>query len=556
MSYLVFARKYRPQTFEEILGQEAIVRTLTNAIREKRIGQAYLFAGPRGTGKTSTARIFAKGLNCQKGPTPAPCAKCQPCQEIAEGRSLDVLEIDGASNRGIDQIRALRELAKFAPVGGSTKVYIIDEVHQITPEGFNALLKTLEEPPPHLLFILATTAAHKVPATILSRCQRFEFRRLSTETIVGKLKALSSREGLKIAEDALLGIARAAGGSLRDAESLLDQVAAYSPGKIAAADVQTLLGTMKEDQFVGAVTAIGERQPVRLLGLVAELADTGVDLNLWGIGLLGFIRHLLVAKAGAGPLGFEDLGQESIERIRQLAEPFSLEELLEMAQALTAALETMRRVGDPRVPLEVALVRLASAGAQVSVSELVDRLERLDRRLREAAPGSGQPPVRASGPAQAPSAQAAPPAAATGAALLGQAAAGPSEQTAEVEEIRAVWDELLREVHEKKPGTAAYLSQGSPLRLEGREGGDPPLVVVGFPKGAEFHCEALSQPQNRDLVQAVLGALLKRPVRCSFEVTEQTQAGTPAASASPAINPSLLNSVLEMFEGKVHPGEG
>ncbi len=530
MSYLVFARKYRPQTFEEILGQEAIVRTLTNAIRQKRIGQAYLLAGPRGTGKTSTARIFAKGLNCQKGPTPAPCAKCQPCQEIAEGRSLDVLEIDGASNRGIDQIRALRELAKFAPAGGSYKVYIIDEVHQITPEGFNALLKTLEEPPPHLLFILATTAAHKVPATILSRCQRFEFRRLSTETIAGKLKALSSREGLKIAEDALLGIARAAGGSLRDAESLLDQVAAYGSGRIAAADVQTLLGTMKEDQFVGAVTAIGERQPARLLGLVAELADTGVDLNLWGVGLLGFIRHLLAAKAGAGALGFEDLGQESIERIRQLAEPFSLEELLEMAQLLTAALETMRRVGDPRVPLEVALVRLASAGTQVSVSELVERLERLDRRLREAAPGSGQPPVRASGPAQA-----------------------PSEQGAEVEEIRAVWDELLREVHEKKPGTAAYLSQGSPLRLEG---GDPPLVVLGFPKGAEFHCEALSQPQNRDLVQAVLGALLKRPVRCCFEVTEQAQAGTPAASASPAINPSLLNSVLEMFEGKVHPGEG
>lgn len=519
MSYLVLARKYRPQTFTEVVGQEPIVTTLTNAIRQKRIGQAYLFSGPRGTGKTSTARIFAKGLNCLQGPTPTPCLKCKTCEEIAEGRSLDVLEIDGASNRGIDQIRTLRELAKFSPSVGPFKVYLIDEVHQITAEGFNALLKTLEEPPPHLLFILATTAPHKVPATILSRCQRFEFRRLPLKLIAEKLRAVAAEERFQIAEEAVLGIARAASGSLRDAESILDQVAAFSAGPIRSEDLRVLLGKVNEDLFAETMAALRQRESVRLLKQIAEVTDAGTDLIQWSLSLLGFVRNLLVAKVGAGSLGFEDLEPEAVQRLTKLAQQFSVEELTGIAQALTGAVETMRRVGDPRIPLEMVLVRLASTESLASVAELVSRLERLDQRWREE-PTNPKPVA---------------PATPTPNALEG---------------IVSVWGKLLESLHQERASTAAYLGQGSPVSLEE---GDPPQLVVGFPKGCEFHCEALSQMETRKLIDQLLESLLGRPVRCSFKVVDQIPKRPPEGQES---NLPFLNSVLELFEGRILPGEG
>lgn len=527
MSYLVFARKYRPRTFAEILGQGPIVTTLSNAIRQQRIGQAYLFAGPRGTGKTSTARIFAKSLNCVEGPTVTPCLTCDRCQEITQGRSLDVLEIDGASNRGIDQIRTLRELAKFTPAAGPFKVYIIDEVHQITAEGFNALLKTLEEPPLHVLFILATTAPHKVPATILSRCQRYDFKRLPIEVMTKKLKAIASEEKLEITEEAVLGIARAASGSLRDAESLLDQSAAFAGGRIGQEDLKALLGTIDEDVFVEAISAIQAREPVKLLKIIADTTNVGTDLIHWVLSFLSFLRNLLAAKVGAGPLGFEDVGEPTIQRLTALAEGFSVAELGTIAQLLSAAVETMRRVGEPRIPLEMALIRLSTGESLVSVVELLDRLDRMDQRLQEQGtdPTGEAPPERPCVPSPAAS------------------SSDPSSLT--LERIVAVWPKLLEEIHRQKASVSAYLNEASPVVLEE---GDPSRVVIRFPKGFDFHREALEQPAIRELVEQTLGTLLRASIRCAFRAVDEV----PKPESLP--DPSILNSVLDMFEGRVLPG--
>ncbi|MBI3615837.1 MAG: DNA polymerase III subunit gamma/tau [Candidatus Omnitrophica bacterium] len=561
MSYLVFARKYRPRTFLEILGQGPIVTTLTNAIRQHRIAHAYLFSGPRGTGKTSTARIFAKGLNCVEGPTPTPCLKCDRCQGITEGRSLDVLEIDGASNRGIDQIRALREHSRFTPAAGPFKVYIIDEVHQITAEGFNALLKTLEEPPAHVLFILATTAPHKVPGTILSRCQRYDFKRLPLSEIAAKIKSIAEEEKLKITEEAVVGIARAAAGSLRDAESILDQVAAFSGGKIRAEDVQTLLGTIDEEIFTEAVAAIQAREPVRLLKLVADAVNDGTDLTQWCLSFLGFLRNLLLIKVGADRLGLEELTPESIQKLSKLAEGLTIEQLTGFGQVLTSAIEMMRRVGEPRIPLEMALVRLSRGETVAAVAELLDRLEELDQRLQR-----GVPDAEAAGrvvPAEPqPQPQPQPKPESRPAAASQPASSRSSSASVTLEQVAAAWPNLLEELHRQKASTAAYLNEAGPVSVDGA---DPARLVVGFPKEFKFHQEALDRPAIRQVIDSTLSALLGCPVRCAFEIVDQLPARAQAAAAEQQGPPSpgkpnpasvLLNSVVDLFEGRVLPGEG
>ena len=489
-------------------------------------------------------------MNCAKGPTVTPCLKCERCQEIAQGRSLDVLEIDGASNRGIDQIRTLRELAKFTPAAGAFKVYIIDEVHQITAEGFNALLKTLEEPPPHVLFILATTAPHKVPATILSRCQRYDFKRLAFDAIIGKLKSIAKEEKLTLAEEAAIGIARAASGSLRDAESILDQVAAFTSGKIRAEDVKTLLGTVDEDVFAEAMNGIKARDPVRLLKLVADAVGSGTDLIQWVLDFLSFLRNLLVARVGAGPLGFEEMGAEQIGRVTLLAKEFSVEELTVIAQTLAGVVEMMRRVGEPRIPLEMALVRLSAGESLASVTELLARLDKLNEQFQEEPPGSAASPEAPRPPEQA----AAPPAAPS---------SDSTDSPVALDKVTAAWPALLDELHKKKASIAAYLSEAAPLAVES---GDPPQIVVGFPKGKgfEFHREALDRLSTRRFIEETLAALIGSPIRCAFQITDgvpvrapslkETAPSTPELPQQPA-NP-LLDSVVNLFEGRVLPGEG
>src|SRR6516164_2198093 len=313
--YQVIARKFRPQVFEDVIGQKPIVQTLQNAIQMGRIGHAYLFSGPRGVGKTTTARILAKGLNCAKGPTITPCNECPSCEEISSGKSIDVFEIDAASNTGVDNIRELRESAKYAAARSRYKIFIIDEVHMLSTSAFNALLKILEEPPPHVVFIMATTERHKVPATILSRCQQFVFRTISPVEIQAHLRQIADREGIKIDDRALGYIVKASEGSMRDAQSLLDQIISFSGQDVADEDVRDVLGFMPSEILDRTVDALANRDSKTLLEIIGIVVDQGLNIQQYVRECIGRVRDVLVIK-----LGLEDKVIAGVEEKRALAE--------------------------------------------------------------------------------------------------------------------------------------------------------------------------------------------------------------------------------------------
>ncbi len=375
MSYLVLARKWRPQTFSEIVGQDHVTTTLKNAIRAGRIAHAYLFAGPRGVGKTTAARILAKAVNCETGPTEQPCNRCSSCLEITSSRSMDVSEIDGASNRGIDEIRDLRESVQYSPAQGRRRVYIIDEVHMLTKEAFNALLKTLEEPPPHVMFIFATTEAGKVPMTILSRCQRFDFRRIATAGMVDHLRSMLKPEGIEADEESLYLVAQKAEGSLRDSISLLDQLISYGGKAITAGDVRQVLGLVDASLFFRAVDLFRSRDAAGSLGLIEELSLGGYDMQEFTLGLLGHLRKLLYVSSGAGEIALAAAPPDERKRYQEQAGQFDGRDLARMSKALVEAEAAMRRSSQPRLLLELACVRLCSMDTTVSIETLLDRLE-------------------------------------------------------------------------------------------------------------------------------------------------------------------------------------
>lgn len=360
MAYTVLALKWRPKGFEEVVGQPHIVSNIASAIEKNKVAHAYMFSGPRGVGKTSCARIFAKALNCVKGPTASPCGVCPACVDIAAGRSLDVLEIDGASNRGIDEIRTLRENIKFAPASGRYKVYIIDEVHQITADGFNALLKTLEEPPDFVKFILATTAPQKVPSTILSRCQRMDFRRISVLEIISQLEKIVAAEGGEVDREVLFAIARASDGALRDAESILDQLLSFSKGKVSVDDVVAMLGNVQLETLFQISDAVKARDSRAILALVNDLIDKGKDAAVLFQDLIGHFRNLMVARVSGADARLIDLPGELCEKLVGQAQGFSLEELFGAFTILVEAQEMSRRMESVRIPLEICLVRLCA----------------------------------------------------------------------------------------------------------------------------------------------------------------------------------------------------
>ncbi len=546
MEYLIFARKFRPQTFEEIVGQETITTTLKNAIRQERVPQSFLFSGPRGVGKTSTARILAKALNCKEGPTEKPCGKCHSCKEIEQGNSMDVLEVDGASNRGIEEIRTLRENVKFKPSSGRYKIYIIDEVHSLTGDAFNALLKTLEEPPAHVKFIFATTESHKVPLTILSRCQRLQFKRISVPEAVEKLEKIAQKEKLKCEKNVLFMIAKATEGALRDAESLLDQLASFSEGKIKEEDVLTLLGLAPEDMYVSVLVAIRGKKGDEIFGLVKKLYEEGADLAQFAKGLFEVFRHLLVLKTASKVEGLIEASSEMISKLKKLTADFSQGELLLALSILQNLQVQLRRpIASPKLLVEAALLKLV----------YLEGLKSVDGLIQSASSGqkSGSPvPVvekktLKQDPVLSKSGTPSRPAETPVASLKNSASHTPPGEGLTLNDVEKAWPQVLELVKAKRMSLSLYLAEAEPAEVEGS------VIVLGLPSEFRFHKETLEKDLNKQVIEEAFTQALGMKVRVQCVVTERdgtTQdADAPAASAKDEDVPDIVSKALEIFDG-------
>src|SRR6185503_6153285 len=436
MSYQVIARKWRPQKFEDVTGQEVLTRTLQNSLQHDRLHHAYLFSGARGVGKTTTARLVAKGLNCHKSdkPTPTPCATtddkaCASCREISEGRSMDVLEIDAASNTGVDNVRdVIINSIAVAPARDRYKVFIVDEVHMLSASAFNALLKTIEEPPPRVLFIMATTDEHKVPETITSRCQIFEFRTIATAKIAERLKLIADAEKISISDEAIREIARAGDGSMRDAQSAFDQVISFAGNKIKPEDVEKALGLVGADVLARVMKGIAENNPAEALAIVDDVVMRGHNLRNFLRDVLAHVRDLLVVNVSADAKILDSASTQS-GALKDQAEQFSQSDLVRFFHALAETESTLKDAANPRYQVEVGLVRLMEMRRLAPLSDLVQRIAALETALR-----TGKAPAEVKTPQPAPAANtSAPRASSTGGSRSAKAMEGASAEAEKVE---------------------------------------------------------------------------------------------------------------------------
>jgi DNA polymerase-3 subunit gamma/tau len=552
VSYQVLARKWRPQTFDAVVGQDAITRTLKNALASGRIAHAYLFAGPRGVGKTTTARLLARALLCPERKGPEACGACAVCREGQAGTLVDVIEIDAASNRGIDEIRALRENVRYAPARGRYKVYIIDEVHQLTAHAFDALLKTLEEPPPHVVFVLATTDPRDIPATVLSRVQRFDFRPIAPDALGRSLERILTEEKIAFEPAALPIIVRAAEGSLRDALSLLDTAIAYGGGGLEAATTAALLGVTAPEAVARFAKALVERDTAAALEAIDRAATDGDDLGAFARDAIELLRRVLLLKA-APTAQIAELTAADGDALRKLAEGTSLDELLYVLRALLTADAEMRESPHPRVELEIAVVRATRRPAPQAVDELLRRLDEVHIRLGQAAPAPAvqasllEPaePPRAAGSSAAGTGSGGQPAPgirghappATGAVARAEAppAAARDADQPPADDLAVAWQRVVDEVMRKKPMLGAVLAQSRPLGVR-----DAELTIALT--GNHFHREMLGDRANRDLLQGAIRRWIATAER--FVVVEDTAA--TEAKAHPAVQAALAE-----FEGEV-----
>ena len=577
MEYQVSARKFRPGTFEELIGQPHVVQTLRNAILRQQVAHAYLFSGMRGVGKTTAARILAKALNCgrsealsevegpersRRSPTPEPCGQCESCLEITRGNSVDVIEIDGASNTGVDDVRELRENVKFSPFRGTYRIYIIDEVHMLSNSAFNALLKTLEEPPPHAVFIFATTEVHKIPPTITSRCQHFNFRRIPRREIIARLQEVVKHVDVTIGERSLGAMARASEGSMRDALSLLDQAVAFGGNTITEQDVDEMLGAVPDELVGRIVNTVVTRDPAAAVALVGEVVDHGYDLRAYCGAVVERMRHLMIAAVVPGfeqAQGLMDLPDEDVKQLLVEAKSFSVEQLQEVFQLFAQAEDRLRSTAHPRFVFEVAAVRAARLlqhGAQVPQSAETPRglPSPPSATLRTGAsrtpveknrPASGAPPSPVRSPENRTGTSGRPPAAVQGASpsppvqkepLPPKKVAGASPPEIKTKQSPGVsapqprpaspgsppaigqedWQRVVESVIRRYPNVGTFLEIGMVVKIEGNQ------VIVGFPKTASVACSRVQKEENRALIakvcQEVTGATIYLRV---VELTEE-----------------------------------
>jgi DNA polymerase-3 subunit gamma/tau len=547
MSYLVLARKWRPQRFDELVGQEHVARTLENAIKNGRIHHAYLFCGPRGVGKTSAARILAKAINCETGPTPTPCNECLSCREITQGTGVDVFEIDGASNTGVDDIRELRENVRYLPAHSRFKIFIIDEVHMLSISAFNALLKVLEEPPPHVKFIFATTESHKIPATILSRCQRFDFRRLPAGRIAAQLQSITDQEGISISPLSLHLIARQAEGSMRDALSTLDQVVAYSGETISDEDVGALLGVVDRSLLLETAAALLRRDSRAVLETVLKVDEIGFSIRHFCKDLIETFRSLIFLKiftdAPKAPASLA-VEAEGLQPLTKLADLADLERDLALLLKLEKEVSTS---SFPLIALESGLLRIGHLPPGRSVADLIERLAVMEKRLGGAPPPKS--PLRPGPPAPGPVPDTVPPPA-PAAALIPEPE--PEETASSAADRGEDWPAFVAHLHDVKPILAAQLATSRLLSFTSSR------VELGFQKDT-FGIKLMKEPSTRQTMEELMGSFFGHQMTLAAKaLTPQEFATCSLAAMTPgerlkqeALDHPAVKSVLKILGGRV-----
>jgi len=491
MAYLVLARKWRPQNFTDLIGQEHVSQTLANAIRSGRIHHAFLFTGARGVGKTSAARILAKALNCDEGLSDQPCGICSSCTEITAGQGLDVIEVDGASNTGVDDVRELRENIRYLPNRSRYKIFIIDEVHMLSTNAFNALLKTLEEPPEHAKFIFATTEPHKIPITILSRCQRFDFRKIPLARVASRMREISDAEQLTISDRSLSLVARQGEGSMRDALSTLDQVIAFSGEQVDDEAVQTLLGMVDRRLLLDTVEAVLQRDSRRALDAVRRVDQLGLALRRFTQDLLEMFRGMVICKVVEDPAEMLDLVGEELKELKALAEEASLDDLQRIVTLLMKTQTELVNSSFPLLTLEMSLVRLATLAPTRDLAKLISHIESLEKRLATTPLPKTQHPAQRPTPNPTQSASPAPaPAPTTPIPSPDPPPKKPEAPVATSTESKG-WQGLVEQVKQSRPMLGSVLEHGRLLKLE------LPVIEIGYTKGSFM----ISQLQEQDISQ-------------------------------------------------------
>lgn len=557
MSYMALYREWRPQLFSDIVGQEHISRTIQNAIRTGRIAHAYLLCGPRGTGKTTTAKVLAKALNCLEGPGPEPCNCCENCKKVTEGTSMDVMEIDAASNRGIDEMRDLREKVKFAPTEGRYRIYIIDEVHMLTTEAFNALLKTLEEPPAHVMFILATTEPHKIPLTILSRCQRFDFRRIGLNDIIGRLRKVVEELGVTADDESLRLIARTSEGGMRDALSVLDQCISFGGKEITVENINTVLGAVNTDVLFRICQTFTDNNVTEGLKLVDYLVNQGKDVRQFTKDLTEHLRNLLMTDVCSEAGEIVPVTTEVLQKMKEQASALGRKKIISLIDLFTSAEQEMRWTSQPRLILELALIKAGDAAYNEDYQQLLDRVNKLESLIKQgtgAAVQSGQTghaerkavkeaasgdvvrkkPVRpAPGKSGADPQAAAPP------------NIGETSGSVDTETVIQCWQEILERIKKVRMSARAFLIEGEPVGI------DQGSLILRFPVEYSFHKERVEQPENRTAIEQVIrevtGADLK--IKCKFPddlAKKESAAAKPQGNQDPLVDQAQI-----MFGGEV-----